>query len=112
MIPPDTLMLREAAAPVDSAASSEVDEAPDSERTMSASCPWLRDREDLPSALEAVDDALLSELSDEPLCEAELEEDIKLPEVVVVPALPPRGVEAPVADDWAVATPVGVPPLT
>jgi hypothetical protein len=66
--------------------------------------------------LEAVDDALLSELSDElsvePVCEAELEEDIMLPEVVVVPALPLTGVEAPVADDWAVATPVGVPPLT
>jgi hypothetical protein len=30
MIPPDTLMLREAAAPVGSAASSEVDEDPDS----------------------------------------------------------------------------------
>jgi hypothetical protein len=69
-----------------------------------------------PAALEAVDDALLSELSDElsvePVCEAELEEDIMLPEVVVVPALPLTGVEAPVADDPAVATPVGVPPLT
>jgi hypothetical protein len=53
--------------------------------------------------LEAVDDALLSELSDElsddALCEVVLEEDIMLPEAVVVPALPLRGVEAPVADD-------------
>jgi hypothetical protein len=49
--------------------------------------------------LEAVDDALLSELSDDALCEAVLEEDIMLPEAVVVPALPLRGVEAPIADD-------------
>lgn len=53
--------------------------------------------------MEAVDDALLSELSDElsdeALCEAELEEDIMLPEAVVVPALPLTGVEAPIADD-------------
>jgi hypothetical protein len=53
--------------------------------------------------LEAVDDALLSELlselSDDALCEAELEEDIMLPEAVVVPALPLTGVEAPIADD-------------
>jgi hypothetical protein len=70
---------------------------------MSALCPSLRDCEDLPAELEAVDDALLSELSDElsdeALCEAELEEDIMLPEAVVVPALPLTGVEAPIADD-------------
>ena len=86
----------------------------------SASRFWTQKRKNIPAALEAVDDALLSELSDElseelsiePVCEAELEEDMMLPEVVVVPALPLTGVEAPVADDWAVATPVGVPPLT
>jgi len=61
-----------------------------------------------------VDDALLSELSDElePVCEAEPEEDAMLPEEVVLPALPLTGVEAPVADEWEVMTPVGVPPLT
>jgi hypothetical protein len=66
---------------------------------MSALCSSLRDCRDLPAALEAVDDALLSELSDDALCEAVLEEDIMLPEAVVVPALPLRGVEAPIADD-------------
>ena len=76
-----------------SAASSEVDEAPDS------------------AASDAVDDALLSELSelsDEPVCEEEPEEDAS----VVVPALLLAGAEAPVADDAAVTTPVGVLPLT
>jgi len=46
-----------------------------------------------------VDNALLSELSDEPVCEAEPEDDIVLPDVVVLPALPLTGVEAPVADE-------------
>jgi hypothetical protein len=74
-----------------------------------------RDSKDLPAASDAVDDALLSELSelsDESVCEEEPDEDAMLPEAVVVPALPLTGVEAPVADDAAVATPVGVPPLT
>jgi hypothetical protein len=70
-----------------------------------------RESKNLPAASDAVDDALLSELSelsDEPVCEEEPEEDA----TVVVPALPLAGAEAPVADDAAVTTPVGVLPLT
>lgn len=67
-----------------------------------------------PAASEAVDDALLSELSElsEPVSDDEPVSDAELPEPVVLPALPLAGEEESVALLRAVATPVGVPPLT
>lgn len=110
------LRVRAAAAPVDWAASPEADSLADSTRIVSfcGSTEAGKIHGNIREASEPeVDDALLSDSSDEPVREAEPVEDASLPEPVVVSALLLFGDEAPVAPELAVATlPVGVPPLT
>lgn len=74
--------------------------------------PGNRTGFNLPAASEAVDEALLSELSEDSVSDDDDPvSDAELPDPVVLPALPLAGAEESVALLRAVATPVGVAPL-